>query len=355
MNEKVFERWMRRFFRFIVLFAMNAFVVSCSFLLFLKDMELNEAQIRISGKTTFLNVVLLTMIYLMIDALRERKTVKEPLQRITEGLRRIDKGDFKTYIEPVSHWQNGEIFNPIIYEINLMTLELSSVETLRTDFISNVSHELKTPLAIISNYSTLLQNKNLSEAERHEYIKAISDTSKNLANLVSNVLKLNKLENQKLHPEINSFNLSEHVIECVLNFESTWEKKQIEIETDIDEDVVIQSDRELLSLVWNNLISNAVKFTNEKGKITISVKKDGNAVLVSVKDTGCGMSKQTGDHIFEKFYQGDTSRSTQGNGLGLAMVKKVIELLHGDIFVRSELGKGAEFTVCLLVNTYENN
>lgn len=354
MNEKIFERWMRRFFRFMVLFAMNAFVVSCSFLLFLKDMELNEAQIRVSAKTTFMNIILLTVIYLVIDTLRERKTVKEPLERITEGLRRIDKGDFKTRIEPVPHLQNGEIFNPIIHEINQMAIELGSVETLRTDFIANVSHELKTPLSIISNYSKLLQNKNLSEEDRLEYTKAISDTSRNLAGLISNVLKLNKLEHQKQQLEIKTFNLSEHVIECVLNFENEWERKKLIIETDIDDNVMISSDRELLSLVFNNLMSNAVKFTDEHGEITISVKQDGGAVLVSFKDTGCGMSKETGAHIFEKFYQGDTSRSTQGNGLGLAMVKKVIELLHGELFVQSELNKGSEFTVCLLVNDDEN-
>ncbi len=349
MNEKQFEKWMSRFFRFIVLFAMNAFVVSCSFLLFFTGIELNESLIRMSAVTTFFNVILLTALYFLIDTWREKKMVKEPVDRITAGLRKIDKGDFSTRIETVPHLQNGEIFNPIIREINQMTEELSSVEMLRTDFIANVSHELKTPLAIISNYSTLLQHEELSVEQRKEYAELISKTSLNLANLVENVLRLNKLENQKILMDFCTFNLGEHVRECVLNFESEWEKKQIEIETDIDEEVCITSDRQLLSLVWNNLISNAVKFTDEHGKITVSVQKEAELVKVCIKDTGCGISKESGAHIFDKFYQGDHSRATKGNGLGLAIVKKVVELLMGDIMVQSELGKGTAFVVCLRV------
>ena len=226
-----------------------------------------------------------------------------------------------------------------------MAEELSGVETLRTDFIANVSHELKTPLAVMQNYGTMLQQPGLSEENRIEYAKAITDSSRRLADLITNILKLNRLENQRIYPDKQTYNLGEQLCECLLNFESTWEKKDIEIETDIEEEVFIKSDAELLTLVWNNLFSNALKFTEPKGTVTLSLKTDGEFAVVKVSDTGCGISPETGRHIFEKFYQGDTSHAAQGNGLGLALVKRVIDIVGGDISVESEIGKGSVFTV----------
>ena len=352
MSEKQFQKWMRLLYRFLLIFVMNAFTVSCSFLLFFSDVIYTREQIEAGAKMTFINIFVLTVFGLLLDMIHKKITIHRPVQRINQALDRIMKGDFSVKIEPMKQAESAEIFNPIIEHINQMTDELNSVETLRTDFISNVSHELKTPLSVISNTSVLLQNPSLSDEKRQEYAQMIGNTSKNLASLVSNVLKLNRLENQKIYPENVRFDLSEQLIECILSYESEWEKKQLEIETDIEENVHLAADKELLAIVWNNLLSNAVKFTDEHGKISVRLKKEGTSVIVSVKDTGIGMSTKVGQHIFEKFYQGDTSRSTQGNGLGLAMVKKVIELFKGEIFVRSEVGKGTEFTVVL--NTNEN-
>lgn len=203
-----------------------------------------------------------------------------------------------------------------------MTEELSSVETLRNDFIANVSHELKTPLAVIQNYGTLLQSPNLSEEIRLEYAKAITQASKRLSKMISNILKLNKLENQQIFPNVERYDLSEQLCECLLNFESLWEKKNITIESDIEDSVMINADPEMMSLVWNNLFSNAMKFTPEDGEVYVALKKDGDNAVVTVKDTGCGMTEEVKSHIFEKFYQGDSSRASAGNGLGLALVKK---------------------------------
>ncbi len=144
---------------------------------------------------------------------------------------------------------------------------------------------------------------------------------------------------------MSSYDLGEQLRECLLSFESQWEAKELEIEADIEEDVTVEADGQLLSLVWNNLLSNAIKFTDGGGKITVSLKASGPMAIVKVADTGCGIDRETGKHIFEKFYQGDTSRATRGNGLGLALVRRVVEIVGGNISVESQVGKGSVFTI----------
>ena len=146
---------------------------------------------------------------------------------------------------------------------------------------------------------------------------------------------------------MSDYDLGEQLCECLLAFEDAWEKKGLEIKTEIEENVVIHADSEMLSLVWNNLFSNAVKFTEAGGTVSLSLKSEGDFAVVKISDTGCGISRETGMHIFEKFYQGDTSHATKGNGLGLALVKRVMDITGGDISVESELGKGSTFTVRL--------
>ena len=219
------------------------------------------------------------------------------------------------------------------------------METLRTDFIANVSHELKTPLAVIQNYGSLLQQPGLSEEDRMDYARTVTNASQRLASLITNILKLNKLENQQIYPKKERFDLGEQLCECLLTFESAWEAKNLEIETEIEDGVTVESDPELLSLVWNNLFSNAIKFTEPGGTVGLKLYENGGHAVVEVSDTGCGISPEVGAHIFEKFYQGDTSHATQGNGLGLALVKRVVDIIGGEIGVKSELGKGTTFTV----------
>ena len=254
------------------------------------------------------------------------------------------QGEFSTHIEPLGDI-DADGFNVIIQYFNKMTEELSGTEILRTDFIANVSHELKTPLTIIQNYGTMLQKPGLSEEKRLEYAKAITESSRRLADLITNILKLNKLENQQIYPDKQTYNLGEQLCESLLNFENVWEQKNIVIDTDIEEDVFVESDIELLTLVWNNLFSNAMKFTETGGTVSLKLKSDGKWAVVQVSDTGCGISPEVGKHIFEKFYQGDTSHAMQGNGLGLALVKRVVDIVGGDISVSSEVGKGTAFTV----------
>lgn len=334
--------------KFIVLFAFLSFVITCNFLLFMQFVPLEEAELDSAASLTMFNVIFLTLIICILYEVYHRWRVRRPVKRILDGMEKIIEGDFSARIPYLQGEDSGNEYDDIIKGLNHMAEELSGVETLRTDFISNVSHELKTPLAVIQNYGTILQNPDLSEKEQMEYAKAITEQTRKLSALITNILKLNRLENQQIFPEKQDYNLSEQICECLLGFEQAWEKKNLEIETDIDEDVMVCQDAELLSLVWNNLFSNAVKFCKEEGTVSVSVKKEKDGVLVSVSDEGCGISPEVGAHIFEKFYQGDTSHATQGNGLGLALVKRVIDIVGGEIHVQSVLGKGSTFLVRLV-------
>ena len=334
--------------KFIVLFAFLSFVITCNFLLFMQFVPLEEAELDSAASLTMFNVIFLTLIICILYEVYHRWRVRRPVKRILDGMEKIMEGDFSARIPYLQGEGSGNEYDEIIKGLNHLAEELSGVETLRTDFISNVSHELKTPLAVIQNYGTILQNPDLSEKEQMEYAKAITEQTRKLSALITNILKLNRLENQQIFPEKQDYNLSEQICECLLGFEQDWEKKNLEIETDIDEDVMVCQDAELLSLVWNNLFSNAVKFCKEEGTVSVSVKKEKDGVLVSVSDEGCGISPEVGAHLFEKFYQGDTSHATQGNGLGLALVKRVIDIVGGEIHVQSVLGKGSTFLVRLV-------
>ena len=336
---------------FIVFFLLIASVVTFNFLLFLGSMNLEEKEIREAAPITFLNILLLTLLFCVVDAIRRHLTITKPVRRIQTGINQVIKGDFSTRIRYIHGEDSGNEFDTIITGLNKMIDELSGVETLRTDFIANVSHELKTPLAVMQNYGTLLQNPDLTKEQSAEYGRAITEQTKRLSSLVMNILKLNKLENQQIYPNVERYDLGEQLCECMLEFESVWERKNIEIKANLEEEVCVEADRELLSLVWNNLLSNALKFTEANGTVSLSLRQDESLVYVEVKDTGCGMSAETGRNIFKKFYQGDTSHATKGNGLGLALVKRGIDICGGEISVSSQLGEGSTFTVRLRRST----
>ncbi len=333
--------------KYMIFFILIAFVVTCNFLLFLKFMDLNAEDVKRAAPITMVNIVMMTFLFWILDTIRKRQMITKPVKRIQEGIDRVISGDFSTRVEYLYGEDSENEFDTIIVGLNKMIEELSGVETLRTDFIANVSHELKTPLAVIQNYGTLLQNPDLSEEQRIQYGKAIQEQTMRLSNLVMNILKLNKLENQQIYPNVEKFDLGEQLCECMLEFESVWEEKNIELDVNLEEEIHVEADKELLSLVWNNLLSNALKFTEPEGKVSLFLLGDEEYAYIQVKDTGCGMNPQTGQNIFKKFYQGDTSHSAQGNGLGLALVKRVIDICEGEISVSSKLGEGSTFTVKL--------
>ena len=341
-------RWLTNYFIFFVIVA---FTITCCTMLFVTtlsdtlDVTLTGENLSAAAKLTFWNVVLLSLIFSVIDSIRRKLTVERPVKRITDAADKIMQGDFSVRIKPQSRFGTDDTFNEVIECFNKMAEELGSVETLRTDFIANVSHEMKTPLAVMQNYGTLLQAPELSDEKRIEYAKGVADGSRRMADMMTNILKLNRLENQQIYPQVTEFDLGEQLCECLLQYENVWEKSEIEIDTDIAENVKVKADAELLSLVWNNLFSNAFKFTEAGGMVSVSLTATEHHAIVKVKDTGCGMSPEVGAHIFEKFYQGDTSHSLQGNGLGLALVKRVVDIVQGEISVESVVGKGTTFTV----------
>jgi len=350
-KEEMFRSILKSVNHFFVFFLLVAFVITCCTMLFVSTLRdtlqltLTVENISAAAKVTFWNVALLSLIITVIDAVRRKVTVEHPMKRIVEAAEKIVRGDFSVRVKPQSKFVTDDSFNQVIECFNTMAEELSGVETLRTDFIANVSHEMKTPLAVIQNYGTLLQNPELSAEKRIEYAKGVTDGARRMAEMMTNILKLNRLENQQIYPKSETFDLGEQLCECLLRFENVWEQADIEIDTDIAESISVNGDQELLELVWNNLFSNAFKFTEAGGTVSVSLEADENYAMVKVKDNGCGMSADVGAHIFEKFYQGDTSHSVRGNGLGLALVKRVVDILRGEISVESTVGVGTTFTV----------
>lgn len=291
-------------------------------------------------------VFFLALVCTLIDGIRRKTMIDRPVEKILEATERITAGDFSVRIATDHPYGRYNEFDRIIEDLNRMTAELSKTEVLRSDFVSNVSHELKTPLAIIENYSTAIRDAEIDRETRERYADVLIATAKRLSSLVTNILKLNRLENQQIRTEQTSVRLDEMLSDAILQFEDRIEEKKLELDCDLDE-ITIVSDPNYLEIVWNNLISNAVKFTDAGGSIRVSLKEERGAAVVRVSDTGCGISKETGEHIFDKFYQGDTSHAQEGNGLGLALVKKVIDVLGGEISAESEVGKGSTFLVRL--------
>lgn len=278
-----------------------------------------------------------------------KDTYEAPLHRLAEATEQVANGDFSVYVPTVHTSDRLDYLDVMILDFNKMVEELGSVETLKTDFVSNVSHEMKTPISIIKNYAELLQTGKGTEEERLEYARYIEEAAGRLSDLISNILRLNKLEHQRIDPEIRPYDLCAQLEECILHYEEMWDKKDLELEVVMEEKAVVEADKSLMELVWNNLLSNAVKFTEPGGSVTVRQIFEGGYAVVEVTDTGCGMSRESIRHIFDKFYQGDTSHSKEGNGLGLALVKRILVLMNGEINVVSEEGRGSTFTVRLPV------
>jgi len=286
----------------------------------------------------------------LFTRMKIKSTYEEPLHKLAEATEQVANGDFSVYV-PTTHTSDRlDYLDVMILDFNKMVEELGSVETLKTDFVSNVSHEMKTPIAIIKNYAELLQTGKGTEVERLEYARNIEEAAERLSGLITNILRLNKLEHQRIDPEIEAYDLCAQLEECILNYEEMWDEKDLELEVDMEEKAVVDADKSLMELVWNNLLSNAVKFTETGGKVTVRQTSSDGYAVVEVTDTGCGMSRESIRHIFDKFYQGDTSHSKEGNGLGLALVSRILMLMDGEISVASEEGRGSTFTVRIPVS-----
>ena len=291
-------------------------------------------------------IALLSIVATVIDVIRRKIMIERPVSKILDATDRIAKGDFTVRLDAAHEYGKYTEYDLIMENVNTLAAELGKSEVLKTDFISNVSHELKTPLAVIENYAALLQDETLDDKTRAKYAKTIKQAAARLSQLITNILKLNKLENQQLSPEFETYDLTEALAQAVIALEDWIESKELQIDCDLQE-IKLFSSPTLLEIVWNNLLANAVKFTARGGSISVQLTARHDDAVVEIADTGCGISPETGARIFEKFYQGDTSHAQEGNGLGLPLVKKVIDILGGEISVRSQLGEGTTFTVTL--------
>ncbi len=269
--------------------------------------------------------------------------IYKPLEQLSEASQRVAKGNYDVQLMYDGHIDE---IDTTFENFNFMVQELNSVEIMRKDFIANVSHEFKTPLSSITGYVTLLQDPELSEEERTEYIQMAFFNINKLNDLTGNILQLSKLENQSTIEEPVTYRLDEQLREAIVLLEPKWNERQINLDLDLSE-TLYTGQQTLLFQVWTNLIGNAIKFSNPNGTVSVRIQKKGTDIEVIISDDGIGMSEETQAHIFEKFYQGDSSRKAQGNGLGLALCKKIVELSNGNIFVSSEPGKGSVFMVRL--------
>lgn len=309
-------------------------------------LNMNESRGFYFYGALFGNVIFTSMFFCFISAFARKMYFSRPTQKIAEAARKIAEGDLSVRVEHIRKDGKVDDIEVMIEDFNKMAEELASIEIMKNDFISNVSHEIKTPLSVIQNYAMAIFEEELTTDERREYARTIVSASQRMSDLITNILRLNKLENQEIFEKPQTFQVSEQIRCCLLSFEEVWERKSILVESQIEE-VDICSHEQLLEIVWNNLISNALKYTNQQGKITITLKKDRSRVIFILEDNGCGMNEVTLKHIFEKFYQGDTSHSLEGNGLGMALVKRIIDIVQGEIKVASEIGKGCKVTVIL--------
>lgn len=295
-------------------------------------------------------IVIAVFVTLWIS-LQMRKIYEVPMRQMAEATDKVANGDFSVYIPPLHTPEKLDYLDVMIMDFNKMVEELGSIETLKTDFFSNVSHEIKTPIAVVQNSAEMLKNTNLSLEEQQMYVDTIIQSSKKLSSLITNILKLNKLEKQNIQPVMEEYNLCEQLCQCSLQFENIWEEKEITFDAELEDKIMIHADENLLELVWTNLLSNAMKFTENGGTVRLIQTSTEKEVVVSVSDTGCGMSQETMKHIFDKFYQGDTSHSVSGNGLGLALAFRIVQMAEGSIQVESQPGKGSTFTVHLPVGS----
>ena len=265
-----------------------------------------------------------------------------PVSLLSEGMKRIAEGDFDLRLDET----RKDEFGQLNHNFNIMSEKLSEIEILGNDFIDNVSHEFKTPLSAMQGYATLLQDVDCTEEERKEYLAAIIDAVRVLSSLSSNILELSKLEAQSIDLNTTRFSLDEQMRQIILMFEPLWEEKRLAINASLEK-VDIQGNEEMLITVWSNLLSNAIKFSEEGGQISVRIYQDQNRAVIEISNTGGGIEPKAVPRVFDKFYQADTSRQDKGNGLGLALVKKIVDLHGGEVKARSEFGVEATFIVLL--------
>jgi two-component system, OmpR family, phosphate regulon sensor histidine kinase PhoR len=303
-----------------------------------------------------INIMVSCILCLLVMALygwvfqaRERAAIRELYRPITEGMERIAAGDFNVSVE--DNLRVDMVTGDLVKSVNQTALELQRMETMRQEFISNVSHELQSPLASIRGFAQALRNEDLSIEDKNHYLAIIETETTRLSRLTENLLKLSSLESKQLKFESKTYRLDKQIQNLILSCEPQWAGKNLELDVSMEE-TLITADEDLLSQVWLNLIYNSIKFTPQNGCISIRLQPRNGTIEFEIKDTGFGMSQEVQARIFERFYKADQARTradNSGSGLGLAIVQKIVELHQGTITVESTLGAGSCFRVSLPV------
>ena len=301
---------------------------------FFKDIDVNQI---LSGLKSAITYGVFTGIAMILVAARR---IIKPIRELTEATKKVADGDFKVN---VATKRNDEI-RELADNFNIMVKELNSIGYLRKDFVSNISHEFKTPIASIQGFTKLLAQDNLSKEERQEYANIILEESNRLSNLSSNMLKISKFENQEIITNKKEYRLDEQIRKAIIMLEEKINSKNIKVTLN-SEPIIINQDSDLIMEIWINLLNNAVKYSKQNGKIDINIKEQQEFVKIQIKDDGIGIPEDKQNRVFEKFYQVESSHSAEGSGLGLAIVKRIIDLIEGTIELDSEEGEGTLFTI----------
>ncbi|APH13782.1 HAMP domain protein [Clostridium sporogenes] len=340
MNNKISVKMVVAFSLIVFLIVTLAVVISSLVVVFLSRFNVftQPKPLILLGWLGIISIIVSTVIAQIIG-----KKVLSPISDLNKATKEVAKGNFSTRLSE-SSWTDE--IREMAHSFNIMTYELGNIETLRDDFISNVSHEFKTPISAIEGYATLLQDDELSDEERKEYIHKILISTKRLSSLSGNILQITELENQKILPLEQKYCLDEQIRQTILLFEYQWTKKNITLDINLDNITYIGS-KDLLAQVWQNILGNAIKFSHQNGTIQVTLTQTNKEVLIKIKDNGIGMSEEVKNRVFEKFYQGDSSHYSEGNGLGLALVKRIIDICEGTIEISSHEGVGTDFIVKL--------
>lgn len=336
-----------------VLFTLNLFFIVFLFLAFVTLLVyfgvdggflVTDGHVTIGGALTMIYAVCIFIALSIVIMIR--MVFIGPIRKIMAAMGRLAKGDFSVRIDMSNEAYRPREIREFAESFNKAAEELSGTEILRKDFINNFSHEFKTPIVSISGFADLLLDVDLPPEDQKEYLTIIRDESKRLAELSTNILTLNRIESQAILRDTENIRLGEQIRQSVLLTEQKWRDKNLDFEADI-EDVEYLGNEALLKEVWLNILDNAAKFSPEGEVVSVTLHKKGGEIIAAVTDRGPGMDEKTKAHIFEQFYQGDTSHRSQGNGLGLAMVRKIVELHGGKVSVDSSPGNGSSFTVIL--------
>ena len=327
---------------FIVAVLLNAGLMTSSSYMLLMRMG---ALPRMNAALWPMLMVALCILFALVLTLGFGGQKLRPIHKVNDAMKRVSRGDFSIRLD--EREGDGEI-RELMASYNHMAEELSGIEMFRTDFINNFSHEFKTPIVSIRGFARQLERDDLTDEQRREYTHIIVVESERLANMSANVLLLTKLENQQIVTDVTRYRLDEQIRSCILLLEKQWEEKALDLQLDLDE-LEYEGNEEMMSHVWVNLLSNAIKFSPEGGALEVGCMKVQSFIVARVTDHGAGMDAETQARIFEKFYQGDSAHATEGNGLGLSLVKRIVDLHGGKIAVTSAPGQGATFEVYLPV------